>query len=65
MLDDTVSFVMISQVACDPKRILGKTTSVEPDGDLSVEVLTRDLVDLIQTIFPDPATAHNLLVRLP
>jgi protein phosphatase methylesterase 1 len=52
-------------VLCEAKRILGKTTSVEPqaDGDLSVEVLTQDLFDLIRTIFPDPAIAHSLLVR--
>ena len=45
------------------RSLLGKTTSVEPDDDLSIDVLTNDLLGLLQTIFPDPTNAPKFLVR--
>ncbi|THG99746.1 hypothetical protein EW026_g2675 [Hermanssonia centrifuga] len=39
----------------------GKTTSTEPE-DLSIERLTSDLVNLLSTVFADPAAAPTLLL---
>jgi protein phosphatase methylesterase 1 len=33
------------------------------DEDLSLEILVRDLNNLLQVVFPDPASAPSLLVR--
>lgn len=44
------------------------TTTVSPpptDEDLAIETLTSDLVTLLEVVFPDPAAAPTLLVRLP
>jgi protein phosphatase methylesterase 1 len=41
----------------------GRTASMEPnDRDLSIEILSADLFQLVQTVFPDPATAPTLLL---
>jgi protein phosphatase methylesterase 1 len=46
------------------KRMLqGKTTSEENDENLSIEILTDDFYQLIQTLFPDPQHSPSLLVR--
>ena len=42
----------------------GNTTSLNSEGsDLSIEVLVADLCAVLQTIYPDPATAPTFLVR--
>ncbi|KAF8071567.1 Alpha/Beta hydrolase protein [Lyophyllum atratum] len=51
-------------LALDARRH-GKTTSTaekEEEEDLSIEVLVADFGAVIQTIFPDPATAPTLLL---
>lgn len=44
--------------------LAGKTTSTAAIEDevLSIEVLVADFADLIQTIFPEPASAPTFLV---
>ena len=45
----------------------GKTRSTggkERDTDLSLETLLQDLIGIITHLFPDPASAPSLLVRL-
>jgi hypothetical protein len=42
---------------------LGKTTSKgTEDGDLSIDVLVADFIELVQTVFKDPAVAPSFLV---
>jgi protein phosphatase methylesterase 1 len=41
----------------------GKTVSSENDENLSLDVLSDDLLQLIQTLYPDPANAPTLVVR--
>ncbi|KAF5379673.1 hypothetical protein D9615_005753 [Tricholomella constricta] len=54
--------------ACFAKEIAdmtkGKTTSTseKPDEDLSIDILTADLIEVIQSVFPDPAIAPSLLL---
>ncbi|EGO24925.1 hypothetical protein SERLADRAFT_370151 [Serpula lacrymans var. lacrymans S7.9] len=40
----------------------GKTTSTAPDEDLSIDVLTADLLGLLRTLYPDPASAPTFLL---
>ncbi|KAH7884869.1 Alpha/Beta hydrolase protein [Phlebopus sp. FC_14] len=40
----------------------GKTTSTEPDDNLSMDILVDDFVSLTQTVFPDPAHAPVLML---
>jgi protein phosphatase methylesterase 1 len=44
---------------------VGKTTSTSkaPDSDLSITILTSDLFALLQTLYPDPASAPAFIVR--
>jgi hypothetical protein len=44
--------------------MIGKTTTTENDEDLSIEVLTNDLVRLLQVIFPNPKETPSLLVSI-
>lgn len=54
----------VSDWVCDIEAVTGKTTSTdEGDQNLSIEVLTDDLVELLQTVFPDAAKAPTLLVQ--
>lgn len=49
-----------------PNILLGKTTSKgAEDEDLSIDVLVADFIELVQTIFKDPATAPTFLVITP
>jgi hypothetical protein len=44
----------------------GKTLPIEgsSDEDLSLEILVHDLHNLLRVVFPDPAAAPSLLVRV-
>jgi hypothetical protein len=46
--------------------IVGKTTSTSntPDSDLSIDVLTSDLLALLQILYPAPAAAPTFIVCL-
>ena len=52
----------------DVHHLTGKTTPIADSDtnelDLSIEVLTNDLVNLLGTIFTDATTAPSLLVRM-
>ncbi|TDL25836.1 protein phosphatase methylesterase [Rickenella mellea] len=48
-------------LALDARRH-GKTTSTTSDEDLSVEVLSKDLIGLVCTIFPDPLSSPTFLL---
>ena len=61
MYEDS-SVVQIAKIAC----ISGKTTLINPlssSEDLSIDVLTMDLVNLLMTVYADTAKAPTLLVR--
>jgi hypothetical protein len=47
------------------QMLLGKTLPIvgSSDEDLSLEILVEDLNNLLQVVFPDPASAPSLLVR--
>lgn len=52
-----------------PKKELAEqslpSTSAGADAvDLSIEALTRDFVNLIQAVYPEPSRAPSLLVRV-
>lgn len=46
---------------------LGKTVPIDglPDDDLDIETLTKDLEDLLGTLFPNVEQAPSFLVRFP
>ncbi len=49
------------------RQFTGKTTLLKPQTepeDLSIDVLTNDLVNLVTTVFTDVEKAPTLLVRL-
>jgi hypothetical protein len=47
-------------------KLLGKTTSKgTEDDDLSIDVLVTDFIELVQSVFKDPATAPTFLVIIP
>ncbi|THU97124.1 protein phosphatase methylesterase [Dendrothele bispora CBS 962.96] len=48
-------------MALDARRH-GKTTSSEPDDDLSIDVLVQDFVEAVSAVFTDVATAPTLLL---
>lgn len=58
--------VRISNLRLTQSQMLsGKTQPIEgsSDEDLSLEILVEDLSNLLQVVFPDPATSPSLLVR--
>ncbi|KAF5344906.1 hypothetical protein D9758_011578 [Tetrapyrgos nigripes] len=48
-------------MALDARRH-GKTTSSEPDDDLSIDVLVADFVEVVSAVFTDVASTPSLLV---
>lgn len=59
--------VRIPNLRLTQSQILsGKTLPIEGSSDenLSLEILVQDLNNLLQVVFPDPAAAPSLLVRV-
>lgn len=59
-------FARVALSALKQNDAQGRTASTSPseDFDLSIERLSTDLVDLIETIFPTPSESPTLLVRI-
>ena len=49
---------------CISNPFQGRTTSTDGEnGDLSIDILVADFCAILETIFPDPASAPTFLVR--